>query len=54
MKKWEIDYWSPTKGKSPVEKWLDNLDKDQLKSLAKELAMLQETGNELKMPHSFH
>ncbi len=53
MKKWEIEYWSATKGKSPIEKWLDSLEKDQLKSLAKELKMLEEAGNELKMPHSF-
>ena len=53
MREWEIDYWSPTRGKSPIEKWLDSLEKDQLKSLAKELEMLRVTGNELKMPHSF-
>lgn len=52
MKKWEIEYWDADKGKSPIEKWLDKLETDQLKSVAKELRMLEKAGNELKMPHS--
>ena len=52
MKKWQIEYWATAAGKSPIEKWLDKLTNDQLKSVAKELTMLQKAGNELKMPHS--
>ena len=35
-----------------VEKWLDKLDKTQLKSLVKELRMLERCGNKLKLPHT--
>jgi putative addiction module killer protein len=52
MSKWQIEYWDGDKGKSSIEKWLDELTKDQLKSVAKELRMLEEVGNELKLPHS--
>lgn len=52
MKQWKIDYWSPGKSKSPIEKWFDKLNKEQLKSLAKEIMMLEQVGNELKLPHS--
>jgi putative addiction module killer protein len=46
MKKWNLEYWSD------VEEWLDELTKEQLKSVAKELVMLAHAGNELRMPHS--
>ena len=49
---WTIDYWTTASGKSPVEKWLDKLTKDQLKSVAKEIELLGEIGNDLKLPHS--
>lgn len=52
MKQWKVEYWAPGKGKSSIEKWLDKLTKEQFKSLAKELAMLEQAGNELKLPHS--
>ena len=52
MKYWKIEYWVPGKGKSPIEKWLDKLTQDQFKSLAKEIMMLEQVGNELKLPHS--
>ncbi len=52
MKQWKIEYWAPGKSKNPIEKWLDKLTKDQLKSLAKEIMMLEQVGNELKLPHS--
>ena len=41
MQRWTIEYWAPQKGKSPIEKWFDKLTKDQLKSLAKEIIMLE-------------
>ncbi len=52
MKEWQIEYWEETQGKSPVEKWLDKLTKDQLKAVAEELMLLEKAGNELKLPHS--
>lgn len=52
MRRWKIEYWHPATGKNPIEKWLAKLTKDQLKSIAKEIMMLEEIGNELKLPHS--
>ncbi len=52
MKRWKIEYWDPGRGKNPIEKWFDKLTKEQLKSVAKEITMLQKAGNELKLPHS--
>ncbi len=52
MGRWQIEYWDTGRGKNPIEKWLDKLTKEQLKSVAKEIAMLEEVGNELKLPHS--
>ena len=40
------------RGSSPIEKWLDLLDNEQLESLAKELFMLEQIGNQLRLPHS--
>jgi putative addiction module killer protein len=52
MSKWTIEYWVDKSGKGSVEKWLDALTKEQLKSVAKELKLLEICGNELKLPHS--
>jgi putative addiction module killer protein len=52
MEKWFIGYWCTLTGKNPVEKWLDRLEHDQLKSVLKELILLKEAGNELELPHS--
>jgi len=52
MGKWQIEYWDAGKGKNPIEKWFDKLTRDQFKSVAKEIAMIEEVGNELKLPHS--
>ena len=52
MKKWKISYLASTGKKNSVEKWLDELTTDQLKSVAKELRLLELCGNDLKMPHS--
>src|SRR5262245_9930941 len=35
-----------------VQNWLDALDNQQLKSIAKELRLLELCGNTLKLPHS--
>lgn len=52
MRRWKIEYWDTGRGKNPIEKWFDKLTKEQLKSVAKEIIMLEEVGNELKLPHS--
>lgn len=53
MKKWVIRYWIESRTKSPVEKWLDKLPDDHLKLVSKEIKMLEDVGNDLKLPHSF-
>lgn len=50
MKKWIVDYWSD--GKNSVENWFKELEQEHLRSVTKEISMLEETGNELRMPHS--
>lgn len=50
--KWVIEYWCNDDNDSPIEKWFDSLSKEQFKSLAKELKLLQLCGNRLKLPHS--
>ena len=53
MHKWTIEYWVAEDGKSsPLEAMLNSLTNLQLKSLAKELALLECCGNTLKLPHS--
>ncbi|MGE0009461.1 MAG: type II toxin-antitoxin system RelE/ParE family toxin [Candidatus Babeliales bacterium] len=52
MKLWQIRYWTIGETRGPVAKWLDKLPKDHLKSVAKEISILEETGNNLKLPHS--
>jgi putative addiction module killer protein len=50
MKKWIIDYWSD--GKNSVEAWFKQVEQAHLRSITKEIKMLEATGNELRMPHS--
>ena len=52
MKQWQIKYWDDGVKKNPIEKWLDKLSDEQIKSVAKEISMLEEVGNELVLPHS--
>ncbi len=52
MRRWQIEYWSIGEKKGPVEKWLDKLDKDRLTSILKEIYLLEESGNGLRLPHS--
>lgn len=52
MKRWTIEYWDMVRGRNPIEKWLDRLTKEQFKSVAKEITMLEEVGRKLKLPHS--
>ncbi len=44
--KWCITYWNN------LEKWLNELNKEQLKSVSKELHLLELSGNRLRLPHS--
>ena len=50
--KWEIEYWCNDEDESPLEKWFDSLNKEQFKSVAKEVKLLELCGNLLKLPHS--
>src|SRR5690242_8446806 len=52
MAKWVIEFWHEKTKKVPVERWLDDLEKDQAKSILKELELLELCGNQLKLPHS--
>ena len=53
MDKWKIDYYYPNeKQVSSVENFFNQLTREQLKSLAKELKLLELCGNTLKLPHS--
>jgi len=51
MRQWKIEYWNTERERNSIEKWFDKLTKEQLKSVAKEVAMLEEVGNDLKLPH---
>ena len=51
-KKWAIEYWPDATGKNSVEHWFDQLTREQFKSLAKELKLLELCGNTLRLPHS--
>lgn len=50
MKSWNLIYYN--QGNSSVKKWLDSLTDEQLKSVAKELLLLEKCGNTLRLPHS--
>ena len=52
MTKWTVEYYVDALGKRSVEKWFDSLTKEQFKSVAKELKLLELCGNDLKLPHS--
>jgi putative addiction module killer protein len=52
MEKWTIEYWVDESGKRSVERWLLKLTREQFKAIAKELKLLEFSGNDLKLPHS--
>jgi len=52
MKKWSIQYWAENTGKKSVDHWLKQRMQEELKSLMKEMALLELCGNQLRMPHS--
>lgn len=47
---WKMEYWDEPE--SRLKKWLLKLPKEKFKAVFSELALLQECGNELKLPHS--
>ena len=47
---WNIMYNS--NGENFLEKWLNKLNLNQLKSVSKELELLRLSGNQLRLPHS--
>lgn len=49
---WTTVYWSDTTGNKPVEAWLDALSDEQLSSVADEVKLLEQCGNNLRLPHS--
>lgn len=49
---WTVKYWCNDNDVSVVEEWLDELTKEQLKSVAKEMKLLEICGNQLRLPHS--
>lgn len=49
--RWTIRYWQTT-DHSSVECWLDQLTDEQLRSVAKELRLLELSGSLLRLPHS--
>jgi putative addiction module killer protein len=52
MDLWTLVYWAEEDKKPQVEEWLNNLKKDQLKCVSKELLLLETCGNNLRLPHS--
>lgn len=46
---WIIKYWPVSKD---IERWFKKLTNNQKRCVAKELAVLKKSGNDLKMPHS--
>lgn len=49
MALWEIKYWP---GNKEVERWFTKLTENEAKSVSEKLIMLEECGNELRLPHS--
>lgn len=45
---WLIEYWP---GKE-IEQWIEDLSMEHADAVAKELKLLQRSGNELRLPHS--
>jgi putative addiction module killer protein len=53
VSKWKIQYYyQDEKQASEIEAFFDQLTKEQFKSIAKELKLLELCGNTLRLPHS--
>lgn len=53
MNNWKVEYWHPASDRaSSVELFLDQLTKQEFKSVAKEIKLLEMCGNRLQLPHS--
>jgi putative addiction module killer protein len=51
-KTWVVKYWITDSGKNETERWFNKLPKDHARSVTKELSLLKQCGNDLKLPHS--
>lgn len=49
MSLWEIKYWP---GNKDIERWFNKLTENEAKAVTEKLIMLEECGNELRLPHS--
>lgn len=53
MAPWKINYWAiHQSAEVSIEEILNNLTTEQIKSIAKEVKLLEICGNSLKLPHS--
>jgi len=52
MEIWQLEYWCDSSSIPTVRAWLDRLSDEQLKSVAKEVKLLELCGHELRLPHS--
>jgi len=51
MSKWSIEYFD-SNDKNSIENWIKSLSDSERDSVVKELFLLEQLGNRLKMPHS--
>ena len=51
MSTFEVRFWTDSRGRCPVEKWLASLDKIHQKRMFALLRMLGEIGRDLHLPH---
>ncbi len=51
MSTFEVKFWTDSRGRCPVEKWLASLDKIHQKRMFALLRMLGEIGRDLHLPH---
>ncbi|WP_455631129.1 type II toxin-antitoxin system RelE/ParE family toxin [Megamonas sp.] len=54
MQKFKVFFFEKDDGSCPVEEFLSSLDKKMRTKMLKEIALLQDVGNELREPYSKH
>lgn len=52
IKKWKIKYHTQFGSSLSLENWFESRNHVQIKSIAKEMALLERCGNTLRLPHS--
>ncbi|MFC1790820.1 type II toxin-antitoxin system RelE/ParE family toxin [Patescibacteria group bacterium] len=52
MKKWQIDYYSTSSGREPVQLFIDNLPRKAKSRVYYALELLAEFGPQLTLPHT--